>query len=148
MSSPFSPTPEIAKLDLQLSEGLIESATKQNQTAAKNSNSRRYLDAPASDRSGESNDTLSEVSSLSLDYQADNENNRPLTKSLAVNHTWRRKVDTGWARNKGLVLVTLSQLFGALMGVTTRLLETDGTHGPGMHPFQVIISLSIRYANA
>lgn len=137
MSSSLSPLPERAKRSSQLSENSKESATKQNQTAIKTSSSRQCLDAPSIDRSRTSNDTLSEVSSLSLDYQADNESHRPFTKSLAVNSRWRQRLDNGWARNKGLILVILAQLFGALMGVTTRLLETDGSHGPGMHPFQV-----------
>jgi hypothetical protein len=42
-----------------------------------------------------------------------------------------------WARNKGLLLVLLSQFFGTLMNVTTRLLEVEGNNGKGMHPFQV-----------
>lgn len=42
-----------------------------------------------------------------------------------------------WMRNKGLFLVSFSQLFGALMNVTTRLLELEGE---GMHPFQVLFA--------
>lgn len=60
-----------------------------------------------------------------------------------------------WARNKGLALVLLAQVFGTLMNVTTRLLEMEGNHGMsgaftseeqladpqfignGYHPFQV-----------
>ena len=44
---------------------------------------------------------------------------------------------TFWSRNKGLVLVVLAQAFGALMSLLTRLLETEGSHGSRMHPFQV-----------
>lgn len=40
-------------------------------------------------------------------------------------------------QNKGLVYVLCAQLFGVLMNVTTRLLEIEGNHGDGMHPFQV-----------
>jgi hypothetical protein len=41
-----------------------------------------------------------------------------------------------WARNKGPVLVATSQLFGALMNLSARLLETEGK---GMHPVQVLL---------
>ena len=39
-----------------------------------------------------------------------------------------------WASNRGLVLVMLSQFFGAIMNATARLLETNGE---GMDPLQV-----------
>jgi len=42
-----------------------------------------------------------------------------------------------WARNQGLFMVSFSQLFGALMNVTTRLLELEGD---GMHPLQVLFA--------
>ncbi|PQE32111.1 integral membrane DUF6 protein [Rutstroemia sp. NJR-2017a WRK4] len=42
-----------------------------------------------------------------------------------------------YTRYSGLLLVTLSQLFGALMNVTTRLLELEGD---GMHPFQILFA--------
>ncbi|WYZ37366.1 hypothetical protein EsH8_II_000872 [Colletotrichum jinshuiense] len=42
-----------------------------------------------------------------------------------------------WQTNKGVVLVALSQLFGALMNLTARLLELEGE---GMHPLQVLFA--------
>jgi hypothetical protein len=42
-----------------------------------------------------------------------------------------------WIKNKGVALVLVSQIFGTLMNVTTRLLEVEGNNGSGMHPFQV-----------
>ncbi|KAF9870510.1 duf6 domain-containing protein [Colletotrichum karsti] len=42
-----------------------------------------------------------------------------------------------WITNKGVVLVALSQLFGALMNLTARLLELEGD---GMHPLQVLFA--------
>jgi hypothetical protein len=51
----------------------------------------------------------------------------PMRRREALQHFWQR--------NKGLFLVSLSQLFGALMNVTTRLLELEGK---GMHPLQVL----------
>lgn len=35
-------------------------------------------------------------------------------------------------------MVILAQLFGVMMNVTTRLLETEGGHEAGMHPFQIL----------
>lgn len=106
----------------------------------------QYLHVPLDIPSGSSVDTPSNLST----YSADNENERRTGRSLyasadlrgasrspAPPATWHGKRDAFWARNKGMALVFLSQLFGALMNVTTRLLETDGRHGKGMHPFQV-----------
>jgi len=42
-----------------------------------------------------------------------------------------------WQRNRGLWLVSLAQFFGALMNVTTRLLELEGE---GMDPFQILFA--------
>lgn len=41
-----------------------------------------------------------------------------------------------WTGNKGAALVALSQLFGALMNLSARLLELEGD---GMHPVQVLL---------
>ena len=83
-------------------------------------------------------------------YSADNDNERRTGRLLmdaagprlssgspAPPITWKGKGIVFWTENKGLALVCLSQLFGVMMNVTTRLLEMDGNHGPGMHPFQV-----------
>ncbi|TVY51016.1 putative membrane protein [Lachnellula cervina] len=50
-----------------------------------------------------------------------------------IKNAWKRF----WARNQGLFLVSFSQLFGALMNVTTRLLELEGD---GMHPLQILFA--------
>ena len=49
----------------------------------------------------------------------------------------KSKLGAFWQRNYGLFLVALSQLFGALMNVTTRLLELEGD---GMHPLQILFA--------
>jgi hypothetical protein len=51
--------------------------------------------------------------------------------------TWKNAFRGFWIRNQGLFLVSISQLFGALMNVTTRLLELEGE---GMHPFQILFA--------
>lgn len=52
--------------------------------------------------------------------------------------TWKTAIVQGfsrfWIRNRGVVLVAVSQLFGALMNLSARLLEFDA----GMHPFQIL----------
>lgn len=113
----------------------------------KASNHLPYLDVPLQSAFARSSDTLSDLST----YSADNENERPTGRLLAVSsagrlssrspapspRTWKETVRLFWASNKGVVLVILAQLFGVMMNVTIRLLEMHGTSGPGMHPFQV-----------
>ncbi|KAF2086003.1 hypothetical protein K490DRAFT_10631, partial [Saccharata proteae CBS 121410] len=43
-----------------------------------------------------------------------------------------------WLRNRGLGLVLSAQIFGTAMNVTTRIMEVDGNHGKGYHPFQIL----------
>lgn len=51
--------------------------------------------------------------------------------------SWRRKLRHTWLMSKGMLMVMLAQFFGASMSVMTRTLVLDGSHGEGMHPFQV-----------
>lgn len=46
------------------------------------------------------------------------------------------KLKQFWIRNKGPILVAISQLFGALMNLSARLLELEKD---GMHPVQVLL---------
>lgn len=62
---------------------------------------------------------------------------RSTSRSPAPVRTWKDRSNMFWGRNKGLALVILAQLFGSVMSLTTRLLETEGAHGHAMHPFQV-----------
>jgi len=61
----------------------------------------------------------------------------PFPDAVEELRTWRTVLKGFWHRNSGLLLVSVSQLFGALMNVTTRLLELEGE---GMHPFQVLFA--------
>ena len=45
-----------------------------------------------------------------------------------------------WLRQKGVLLVLVSQFFGSCMNLATRILENEGSHGKGMHPIQVCIA--------
>lgn len=47
------------------------------------------------------------------------------------------RVKQTYYRNQGVLLVAVSQLFGALMNMSARLLELEGE---GMHPFQVLLA--------
>ena len=51
--------------------------------------------------------------------------------------TWKSKLRAFWVKNKGLVLVLISQFFGTVMVVITRLLETSDSDRGSMEPFQV-----------
>lgn len=114
----------------------------------KTSNHQPYLDVPLQSAFARSSDTLSDLST----YSADNENERRTGRLLTLSSggrllsrspaplpkTWKETARLFWARNKGLALVILAQLFGVMMNVTIRLLETSETPGrPGLHPFQV-----------
>lgn len=49
--------------------------------------------------------------------------------SSASSRTLKDKLRLFWVANKGLGLVLISQLFGTLMNVTTRMLEMEGNQG-------------------
>ncbi|KAL9030537.1 MAG: hypothetical protein Q9196_001358 [Gyalolechia fulgens] len=82
-------------------------------------------------------------------YSADNENERLRGRLLppaglryhstspAPPKSFRARCGSLWTANKGLVLVLVSQLFGALMNVTARLLETSGEP---LNTFQVMFA--------
>ncbi|KAL8781478.1 MAG: hypothetical protein Q9203_000375 [Teloschistes exilis] len=71
-------------------------------------------------------------------YSADNNNERWRGRLLAPsnlryrstsptpNQSWRARCHAQWIANRGPLYVLASQLFGALMNVTARLLETSG----------------------
>ncbi|KAL8775674.1 MAG: hypothetical protein Q9209_000170 [Squamulea sp. 1 TL-2023] len=94
---------------------------------------KQYLDIPPSNSFRTSLDDNGSI------YSADNENERqrgrllapstlhyhPVSPASAQSQLWRARWNALWLANKGLLLVLLSQLFGALMNVTTRLLETS-----------------------
>ena len=109
-----------------------------------------YLDVPLQSASARSSITISDLSIYSADNGNDRRPGRLLTPSgvprlasrspVPAPTSWKGKFEVFWAKNKGLALVTLAQLFGVMMNVTTRLLEMDGSHGAGMHPFQILFA--------
>lgn len=60
--------------------------------------------------------------------------------NLSGTSTWRIKAQELWVANYGAFLVLLSQMFGCAMNIATRLLETPGSHGEPMHPFQILFT--------
>ncbi|KAF1976023.1 hypothetical protein BU23DRAFT_529200 [Bimuria novae-zelandiae CBS 107.79] len=54
--------------------------------------------------------------------------------------TLKEKAKAFWTENLGLILVLISQLFGTLMNVMTRMLEIEGNEGKGYHPFQILFA--------
>lgn len=62
---------------------------------------------------------------------------RPGSPLLEPVNQWKNLKRDFWMRNRGSVLVVVAMFFGALMSLTTRLLETNDSDGGGMHPFQV-----------
>ena len=52
----------------------------------------------------------------------------------------RRRLHSIWVTNYGALLVLCAQLFGCLMNLSTRLLETPGEHGEPFHPFQILLA--------
>ncbi|EGE79679.1 DUF6 domain-containing protein, variant [Blastomyces dermatitidis ATCC 18188] len=61
-------------------------------------------------------------------------------KRSTVVQSWRRKLRHTWLMSKGMVMVMLAQFFGSSMNVMTRTLQLDGSHGKGMHPFQILFA--------
>ncbi|KAF1849582.1 uncharacterized protein K460DRAFT_215 [Cucurbitaria berberidis CBS 394.84] len=53
---------------------------------------------------------------------------------------FKGRIQLFWVANKGLALVLISQLFGVLMNVTTRMLEMEGNDGKGYHPFHILFA--------
>lgn len=99
---------------------------------SKPSNGHLYLDVPLRNTSRSFLETTSRLST----HSADSENERD-TERLVPEVKWRSKWNVIWMRNKGIVFVLVSQFFGSLMNVATRLLETSDEHVTGMDPFQV-----------
>lgn len=96
--------------------------------------------------------TDSEVSDLAIHFAELRHARQPLWSSSHNNiqrlsevapaashrrHGIRAFLDAFWLRNKGVLLVLLAMVFGSGMNVAARLMETDGSHGKAMHPFQV-----------
>jgi len=77
--------------------------------------------------------SISTISSIGLQSRGVS----PYPNTVRQPRTWKTPFINFWNRNQGLFLVTISQLFGALMNVATRLLELEGE---GMNPFQILFA--------
>ncbi|KAL1964302.1 hypothetical protein VTN77DRAFT_7122 [Rasamsonia byssochlamydoides] len=65
---------------------------------------------------------------------------QPLEPAAPPRRTLRTMLWTAWLQSKGMLMVILSQFFGASMNVMTQMLEKDGSHGKAMHPFQILFA--------
>ncbi|KAF1928701.1 uncharacterized protein M421DRAFT_420593 [Didymella exigua CBS 183.55] len=74
------------------------------------------------------------------DYIPDPTGHRHASRSPAPPRTVKGKLQAIWYNNKGLFLVLVSQFFGTLMNITTRLLEMEGNDGKGYHPFHILFA--------
>jgi hypothetical protein len=63
------------------------------------------------------------------DYFPDPDGRRHASRSPASPQIAKGKLQAIWHKNKGLFLVLISQFFGTLMNITTRLLEMEGNEG-------------------
>lgn len=63
------------------------------------------------------------------DYLSEPHSRRHASQSPAPPQTAKGKLQALWYKNKGLFLVLISQFFGTLMNITTRLLEMEGNDG-------------------
>lgn len=90
----------------------------------------------------------SDISELSFgSTQIDSGENEGLIRHVSITlegnesaSTWRGKLQYLWVDNYGAFLVLISQMFGCMMNIATRLLETEGPHGAPMHPFQILFA--------
>lgn len=64
--------------------------------------------------------------------------NRTIGPSSTSRLRWQASLREFWDTNYGVFLVLVSQMFGVFMNISTRLLETPGSHGAPMHPFQIL----------
>lgn len=141
IASPSTSTPAVTSSDRSHSQSHTERRPS-------------YLDVPSFRPSRPSLDsTYSELSELSF-HSDELQTRHPLIRSISPNGSAARRTSTAGVRsprpriltalhsfyvnNYGALLVLCSQLFGAGMNVSTRLLETPGAHGKPMHPYQIL----------
>ena len=131
-------SPSSWKENLKPSDGLTPPTSRQHS----------YLDVPSFRPSFDS--THSELSELSF-HSDELQGRYPLipsipydaalaSKRLPPPSCYRTAWDSFYYTNYGALLVLASQGFGVGMNICTRLLETPGSHGAPMHPFQILFA--------
>ena len=127
----------------------IPSTSSSHTSKPKDASTSSYLDIPSSSSfrrpSRPSLDStytdLSELSFASADLHSQS---HPLmrapsnTTPQSTPTTFRARLQRLYVHNYGALLVLLAQFFGVLMNLSTRMLEQNGSHGAGMHPFQIL----------
>ncbi|KAH0846433.1 hypothetical protein AYO21_07130 [Fonsecaea monophora] len=109
-----------------------------------------YLDIPSFRPSLDSiYSELSELSFHSNELQAVHPLVRSISQDGALSMSaeapppqsrFRAAWESFYITNYGAMLVLASQAFGVGMNISTRLLETPGSHGEPMHPFQILFA--------
>ena len=112
-------------LDAQVNENVKSPSSPSNESL--------YIDFPLQNTSRFSSEIISGLSR----HSTDGENGREITECLGRKERWTYKCNEVWMKNKGILLVLISQFFGSLMNVATKLLETSDENDIGMDPFQV-----------
>ena len=113
----------------------------------RNAATKAHLDVPSFHRHSRPSldSTYSELSELSF-HSNELQTRHPLIRSISQDarstDSWWRRIPAAFHRfyvfNYGAMLVVLAQFFGVGMNVSTRLLETAGSHGEPMHPYQIL----------
>jgi hypothetical protein len=129
-------------LDDGAEDDLLESLQNipSNFDLALNGSTNRYL-SPNPAKSAEASlvdpEEYRRLSISTVSSMAQSRGVSPYPRTVTQPKTWKTACKKFWSRNQGPFLVSISQLFGALMNVTTRLLELEGE---GMHPFQILFA--------
>ncbi|KIW16661.1 hypothetical protein PV08_03849 [Exophiala spinifera] len=114
----------------------------------RNDSRKSYLDVPSFRLTSRPSldSTFTELSELSF-HSEELRATRPLIRTVpgddgkAPTSAWSRFVvalHNFHVVNYGAMLVVLAQFFGVGMNVSTQLLETAGSHGEPMHPYQIL----------
>jgi hypothetical protein len=142
MSQQYSPLPQTSTSKPTLDDDLLESLQNipSNFDLALNGGTNRTFLSPNMAKSGGPGlldpETFRRLSISTISSMGPSRGVSPYPRPTGTEtRTWKNSFQRFWYRYQGLLLVAISQLFGALMTVATRLLELEGD---GMHPFQVL----------
>ena len=121
-------TEQLSERELQAESSLISGDKPEGSLNV----SRGAIRAPSPDPSLTSIEDSNDIRlDRSLDYLPVQNSRRQASCSPArtPRRTFHGRLQSFWITNKGLALVLISQLFGTLMNVTTRMLEMEGNDG-------------------
>ncbi|OAP61134.1 hypothetical protein AYL99_03335 [Fonsecaea erecta] len=138
---PASPSPSSSSTDTTVVASPSSSRSIPPLPSSATNQRPSYLDVPSFRPSLDSTySELSELSFRSNELQAVHPLVRSISHDSPPHSRWRAAWDSFYVTNYGAMLVLASQAFGVGMNISTRLLETPGTHGEPMHPFQILFA--------